>query len=73
MSSLQRITQDLPTIAAMAVSFGQMREQLQEVIDEQQRRKGAWKAVLLMGTMLMGAVTLGGILVGIAPEIVRHW
>lgn len=50
LAALQKVAEDFPKIAELVDVFAK----------EQQRRKGAWGAAVLFGTMLMGAVTLGG-------------
>ncbi len=56
------LTKDLPTIAATALEFTMMKVKMQEVIDDQSRRKGAWGVYVLLGTMIMGAVAMGAAL-----------
>ncbi len=57
---LVELTKDLPTIAATTREFGEMKVKMQEVIDEQLRRKGAWGAYMMLGSMIMGAAVVGG-------------
>ena len=56
---LVELTKDLPTVAAHARDFAEMKVRIQDVIDEQHRRRGAWGAYIGLGTMIIGAATVG--------------
>lgn len=58
---IRDLTKDLPTIAASARSFADMRSEISAVIVERQKQEGAWKAIVGMGAALVGAFTVGGI------------
>lgn len=72
LSQLLGLTQDLPTIAINARSFADMKGQIEGVIKERERRQGAWRALILVGSALMGAVTIGGSIVGGVLWLLGH-
>jgi|SRR5579859_912996 len=59
LAQLLELTKDLPTIAATTLSFSNMKEEIEGMIKERQERKGAWKAVALIGSALVGAAVVG--------------
>jgi hypothetical protein len=47
-------------LTTLSQSFADMKVTLAEITAEQLRRKGAWGAYVMLGSMLMGAVAIGG-------------
>lgn len=64
LNQLLNLTKDLPAIASSAQSFTEMKVKLNDMLDTQQRRRGERGAVMLMGSLLVGAVSIGGGIIG---------
>ncbi len=63
LSQLLEITRDLPTIAASAQSFHTVKAQIENLVHESDQKKGAWRAVVMLASALVGAATVGGVIV----------
>lgn len=59
--------------AAIRKSLHDINTELQKLVYQDYTHRGQKGAVMLMGTLLLGAVTIGGALVAVLQWIVGHW
>lgn len=60
LSAIREMTAHLPEIVAKVQSFDDLKPRLTMLMDEHFARKGGWRAMILVGTATMGAVTMIG-------------
>lgn len=60
LAQLVSLTKELPAIADYARDFINIRPALIAMIEEHQQRKGAWGAVVIAGSVIVGCATIGG-------------
>lgn len=66
----KQLTSDTAVIRS---TLHDIRNELQKLVLEKYMNKGQGRAVAMMGTLLIGAVTIGGAIAAVLQWVIGHW